>query len=280
MGKDTQWARKILSLQDDEGKWGCFHSLSQSSDVPMTTEQALRRLKRLGFTMEDECIQKAVGYMNDCMTGRKEIPDRKEKIQDWEIFSQLMLATWIRTFDHHHAAANRVAQKWAEVITAGFESGVFDERKYVDAYAKIIRLPPKGARILGCTTFYPVSLVAGLLDERTEQAYVAHIIQQENGIYYVYDRKIALLPKAFQSKEASRFLAAIELLAEYEASREQLIYVVKWLRENQNVNGKWDMGNVVNDKVYFPLSDSWRKVETREADCTERISGIISKLKM
>ncbi len=122
--------------------------------------------------------------------------------------------------------------------------------------------------------------MAGLLDERTEQAYVAHIIQQENGIYYVYDRKIALLPKAFQSKEASRFLAAIELLAEYEASREQLIYVVKWLRENQNVNGKWDMGNVVNDKVYFPLSDSWRKVETREADCTERISGIISKLKM
>lgn len=34
----------------------------------MTTEQALRRLERLGYTMGDECIQRVVSYMDDCLT--------------------------------------------------------------------------------------------------------------------------------------------------------------------------------------------------------------------
>lgn len=278
MYKDTKWAKKILSLQDDEGKWGTFHSLSQSSGTPITTEQALRRLQYLGFTMEDRCIQKAVAYMNDCLTHRKEIPDRKEKIQDWEIFSNLLLATWIRRFTNDNPAANQVAQQWAEVITTGFETGSFDYDKYTNAYAKVIRLPPKGARLLGCTSFYPVSLVTGCLDKKTENAYIEHLINNETGIYYIYDQKISILPGEFQSKKASRFLAAIELLSEYEESKNHLSYVVQWLEQNKNANGKWDMGNAVNDKVYFPLSDSWRKPEIREADCTERISKILNKL--
>lgn len=57
------------------------------------------------------------------------------------------------------------------------------------------------------------------------------------------------------------------------------MYVVKWLDENKNSNGKWDMGKAVNDKLYFPLSDSWRREEIREADCTERITKILNKLK-
>lgn len=67
-------------------------------------------------------------------------------------------------------------------------------------------------------------------------------------------------------------------MSEYEVSKKQLMYVVKWLEQNGNANGKWDMGSVVNDKVYFPLSDNWRKAEIREADCTERISRILNKL--
>lgn len=49
------------------------------------------------------------------------------------------------------------------------------------------------------------------------------------------------------------------------------MFVVDWLNGLKNENGKWDMGKSANDNVYFPLSDNWRKQETREADCTERI---------
>jgi hypothetical protein len=54
--------------------------------------------------------------------------------------------------------------------------------------------------------------------------------------------------------------------------------VADWLLANRNENGKWDMGKTVNDKVYFPLSDDWRRVAVREADCTERIEKLLNKL--
>ncbi len=276
--KNTKWAHNIISLQDNEGKWGCFHSLSQFYNSPMTTEQALRRLQRLGFTIDDDCIQKAVGYMNDCLTGKKEIPDRKEKVQDWTVFSNLMLAAWIRRFTKDNAAANNVARQWTEIVTAAFDNDVFDYEKYVNSYCRILRTPPKGARIIDPTIFYPISLVTGLLDEKTERAFAEHIMNNEGGIYYIYDSKITVVPKEFQSRKSSRYLAAIELLAEYKNSRDKLQFAVQWLKENQKSNGKWDMGIVVNDKVYFPLSDNWRKAETRENDCTERITEILDKL--
>ena len=52
-------------------------------------------------------------------------------------------------------------------------------------------------------------------------------------------------------------------------------------------NGKWarqiigwqdDEGKAANDKVYFPLSDDWRRGEIREADCTERIEKLLNEL--
>ena len=38
------------------------------------------------------------------------------------------------------------------------------------------------------------------------------------------------------------------------------------------------MSKSVHDKVYFPLSDEWRKSEIREMDCTERISNLLFTL--
>lgn len=123
MHKDGKWAKHIISLQDEEGKWGCFHSLSQLYGAPMTTEQAMRRLEILGYTMDDLCIQKAVAYMEDCLIGRKQIPDRREKVTDWDVFSELILSAWIRRFTFSCDAANAVAKKWAEVISLAFLDG-------------------------------------------------------------------------------------------------------------------------------------------------------------
>ena len=117
MYKDGKWAKKIVSLQEPDGKWGCFHTLSRFYNTSITTEQALRRLERLGYTIEDECIQKAVIYMDDCLTGKKLIPDRPEKIHDWTIFTSMILATWIRRFTLDNPNANKVAEQWADVIS-------------------------------------------------------------------------------------------------------------------------------------------------------------------
>ncbi len=278
MHKDGKWAKNIIALQEDDGKWGCFHSLSQFYNAPMTTEQALRRLERLGYTIEDECIQKAVAYMDDCLTGRKSIPDRQEKVHDWNIFTSMILATWIRRFTLDNPNANKIAKQWADVISSAFAEGVYNHSEYVIAYHEILGMKPNGGRLIDFMNFYPISMLANCLDGKTEIALMNYALSKEDGIYYIYDRKMSVLPCCFESREASRYLGAMELLSKYKFAKDELKFVADWLINNKKLNGKWDMGKIVNDKVYFPLSDDWRKKETREADCTERIDALLKEL--
>ena len=278
MHKDGKWAKQIIALQDEEGKWGCFHSLSQFYNAPITTEQALRRLECLGYTIEDECIQKAVRYMNDCLIGENAIPDRREKVHDWDIFTSMILSTWIRRFTDDNPHANKVVEQWAGVISAAFTSGKFDHDEYVRAYHEILGLKPKGGRLIDFVNFYPISLLCDCLDKKKQESVMDYVLNRDDGIYYIYDKKISVLPECFESRSTSRYLAAVELLAKYKLAKCKLKYVVDWLSQNRNENGKWDMGKSVNDKMYFPLSDDWRKRETREADCTERIMNVIAAI--
>ncbi len=275
--KGGKWAKEIILLQDEEGKWGSFHSMAQPTNKPLTTEQALRRLEQLGYTIEDECIQKAVSYMNDCLTGKKKLPDYREKGIDWDVFTDLILATWIRRFTLDNSAANEIAKRWAEAIAVGFSNGTFNREAYVEAYSHAFNVK-KGSRYFGFETFYFVSLLCDCFDEYTEQLFVDYILSSEHGIYYIYTDRITDLPNTFESKSASYYLHTIELLSKYKRSKQKLRFVLEWLNDNRNENGKWDMGKSVNDKVYFPVSDDWRKKEIRESDCTKRIENLFREL--
>jgi len=279
MHKNGKWARQILSMQDDERMWGSFHSLSSTNVNPITTEQALRRLQILGFTMEDECIQKAVGYLDDCLNGRKFIPDPTEKLHDWTLFTHLMFSAWIRRFTMENDRANEMAEKWAHVVTEAFASGEYDHAAYTKTYTETFGMKARGGRLVDFVQFYVISLLKGELDGKTQRAMVKYILQKPDGIYYIYERCIGELPGAFEGKQTSRYLAAIEMLAEYEEARRELAFVRDWLESGRNENGRWDPGSAAKDGVYFPLSDDWRKKETREADCTERVERLLEKLK-
>lgn len=278
MYKDTKWAKQIIAAQRGDGGWGNFHTHSLPSQAPMTTEQALRRLERLGYTIGDSCIQKAVAYMADCLVGKKELPDRREKVHNWDIFTSLMLAAWIRRFTPDIPAANRVASQWAAVVSHAFQNGRYCQEQYHFAYFEAFGEKPSGGRLLDFVNFYVVSLLRNQLSEKREAALIEYILEKPDGIYYIYEASLSLLPPVFESRQASRYLAAMELLAGYRHAVQRLSFVTAWLKENRNENGKWDMGKTVKDNLYFPLSESWRKKETREADCTERILNLLFAL--
>jgi hypothetical protein len=278
--RNSKWASEIIGLQKDDGSWGYFHTLSNPSKRnPITTEQAIRRLEILGYTINDEPIIKAVSYMQDCLTGKKEIPDRREKLHNWDIFTAIMLSTWIRRFTKNDYNANNVAKKWTEIISCAFEKGVYDNNRYIETYKKVYRLLPRGGRLLDLATFYQISLITGTLDDKIALALMNYILQHQTGIYYIYDKQLSILPQIFKSKEASRYIAAIELLAEYRIPR-KFTFVLEWLNNNKESEGYWDMGSTVKDGVRFPLSDSWRKKELRVKDCTYRISKLIENIEI
>ena len=272
--RNGKWASQIISMQHSDGSWGCFHTLREDSDTPLTTEMALFRLELLGYTAEDECIKRAIAYMETLFhTG--ELPEGKEKTNDFETFVDLIAATRIRRFTSRCESADEIAGKWAKIITEAFSNGAYSQTDYDASYTQVFGRRPKGGRLTDFVNFYQLSLLPGMLDKQTESLMLDYILHHECGIYYVYESCLDDVPGEFLSKKASRYLASIELLARYESGRDKLSFAYDWLKANQQVDGTWDMGAAARDGVYFPLSDRWDKT-TRITDSTYRISKLFS----
>lgn len=272
--RNGKWANQIISMQHPDGSWGCFHTLRGDSDTPMTTEMALLRLELLGYTAEDKCIKRAIAHMETLLhTG--ELPEGKEKTSDFETFVDLIVAARIRRFTDRCESANEIAGKWAQVITKAFSSGTYSQTDYDECYTQVFGRKPKGGRLIDFVNFYQLSILPGMLDKQTESRMLDYVLSHEDGIYYVYENRLDGVPDEFQSKKASRYLAAIELLARYESGKDKLSFAYDWLKANQQTDGTWDMGAAAKDGVYFPLSDRWDKI-TRITDSTHRIGKLIS----
>ena len=272
--KNGKWANQIISMQHPDGSWGCFHTLRGYSDTPMTTEMALLRLELLGYTAEDKCIKRAIAHMETLLhTG--ELPEGKEKTSDFDTFVDLIVAARIRRFTDRCESANEVAGKWAQVITKAFSSGTYSQTDYDACYTQVFGRKPKGGRLIDFVNFYQLSILPGMLDKKTESLMLDYVLSHEGGIYYVYENRLDKVPDEFQSKKASRYLSAIELLARYESGKDKLSFAYEWLKANQQADGIWDMGAAAKDGVCFPLSDRWDKI-TRITDSTHRIGKLFS----
>lgn len=91
--RSGKWAASILAAQHPDGTWGnMFHSMAQPTRAPLSTEQALRRLHVLGFTIADAPIRRCLDTMAACLRGERKIDAYWEKGIDWAMFEPLMLA--------------------------------------------------------------------------------------------------------------------------------------------------------------------------------------------
>lgn len=283
--KNGRWATKIIESQKADGSWGSFHSLAKpTSGKAMATEQAIHRLRRLGFSKKDAPIQKALAYMHSCLADTSLVPDPREKRMDWDIFLKLMLAAWIREFTDDDPLANAVAKKWKTIVAAAFRNGSYDPDAYINALYDIMK-PQYGTvkrhkELLRIEYYYPISLLAGEIDASFETAFFDYVMHAETGYYYGFTGSVLPPPHEFRSREASRYLSAIELYCDHpnRYCKKKLKPVLDWLKANRNANGRWDLGAAAKDGACFPLSDTWRTAEHREIDCTYRIEKIIASL--
>jgi hypothetical protein len=288
--KDSKWAKKIIELQYDDGSWGFFHTFyNRYQKLPITTEQALRRLYVLGYTIDDLPIRKAVNYLHNCLDRKIKYPDHPEgspdeNFKNFYIAVDLMLSTWIKRFTLEDKIANSVVKRWAIIINSAFENGKYDHNKYLATYEKIFGKKYKRGGFdnsaAGIVNFYYVSSLANELDKSIEPIYFKHILEHDGGIYYVYNENIKKIPKEFKSEKSSRYISAIELLSKYKNydCKKQLDFIKNWLNKNMINENEWDMGKEAKDGINFPLSDSWKKEENRIKDCTYRIKKLMNEI--
>lgn len=278
--KNGKWAKEILDSRNAESMWGIFHTLSQPvKNKPITTEQAIRRLRILGFTKDDAPIQAVLERMCLCVSGQRKIDNYSEKTHDWPLFEKLMLSAWIRLFEPENEIALDVARQWALIAEKAFSSGQYNKNDDIEAFTLQFGRKPQSGFETGFGMFYHAALLQGILTPAVESLLLDYYITRPEGIYYIYDKCLSVLPETFASKKTSYYLAAIELLSGYRQAPEKLGFVAEWLDSNKNGQGQWDLGPTAKDGVYFPLSDSWRKQEDRISDCTERITALLQKLR-
>lgn len=277
--KQGKWAGQILDARNPDGLWGNFHTLSRPvSGKAITTEQAIRRLRVLGFTKEDEPIRTVLERMCLCVSGREKIDGYSEKTHDWPLFEKLMLSAWIRLFDPNNEIALEVARQWAFLAEQAFQSGKYRREDDEAAFRSLFGRNPKSAFERGFGMFYHAALLQGVVKPETERLLLDYYLEKPDGIFYIYSGPLKEVPENFASRKTVDYLAAIELLAHYRQAKEKLRFVTRWLLSNRKESGQWDLGPGAKDGIYFPLSDSWRKPELRMADCTERIQGILQKI--
>ncbi|WP_346870550.1 hypothetical protein [Clostridium sp. UBA5119] len=273
----SKWVKNIIQLQWNDGSWGQFHSMSQSSQSSITTEQALRRLLILGLDKNDEVIQRAIIYMEKYLNGELTLRDREEKKHNWSMLTRLFVATWILIFDSTNDLAKGIAKDWSRIITHAFLEDEYNHNAYKEAYYDIHK-SSKEKYLWGFENFYVVSILNGMLSSPIESKFLDYIMESQNGIYYIYDRCSKIPPSSFYSKIASRYINVHELLSNYTGAKPKLQYFVEWVNDNISEDGFWDMGQLVKDNIQFPLSNSWRDHVNRKIDCTVRIQKILSRL--
>ncbi len=273
----TKWVNDIVSLQWEDGSWGQFHSMSQFSKSVITTEQAIRRLLILGLDKDDQPIQKAFNYMEKYLLRELDLRDYKEKKHDWDLLTRLFVATWMLIINPSSHLAAKIAKDWAEIITYAFSKDTYNHEYYKEAYYEIHK-SPKNKYMWRFKNFYVVALLPGYLSNNIESKFLDYIINSEQGIYYIYDKCLNVLPHKFSSKEGSRYINAYEILSRYSLARSKSQHFIGWINENKCEDGFWDMEKLVKDKMHFPLSNSWRRVINRRIDCTVRILALLSKL--
>ena len=189
-----------------------------------------------------------------------------------------MLSAWIRLFEPENEIAVHVAMQWAWIAEQAFQSGQYNSKDDIEAFVSQFGRKPKSGFETGFGMFYHAVLLQGVLTARTESLLLDYYLTRPDGIFYIYDKPLFILPEIFASKQTSYYLAAVEVLAGYQNAQEKLQFVVDWLYANKNKQGQWDLGTGVKDGVYFPLSDSWRSEDSRKLDCTERITKLLQKI--
>jgi hypothetical protein len=272
-------AEEIIAHQLPDGSWGKFHSLAlPTTGQPLHTEQALRRLLILGLGQNDEPIRRAAAYLEESLAGRRSLPDRREKVGDWDAFVTLILATWLRQCDPASVRAAAEAKRWASVLERAFASGEYDHQSYLDSYRDVFGRPARGDRLVDFVTFYQLVLLQGMLTPQCQRSLVRHTVTHRSGIYYIYESDLLRPPTEFASRQTGRYLSALEILAGYPAAADHLAGAREWLLDHRAADGCWDLGPTVRDGVNFPLSGSWRNPATRRSDCTARIGRLVERL--
>lgn len=205
---------ELAETQWDDGSWGRFHSMDSHAAKTKfaTTESALKRMRDLGLGKGDPMVDSGIALMESYLKNEAAWRDNIEKHNDGGKshmrFRYFCTAANLNLFDPENTAITPFREVCVEQIRAAFASGEFDESAWRRRNADFSGtcLEPFMAHTLWLVQR------GDYLGADIERAYLKHIWERREGIYYIYDARVSQ-PLSIENRRFPAWLAALETLS-------------------------------------------------------------------
>jgi len=264
---DTKQVKIILDRQYDDGTWGDFHSMNTSNTNKYTTEKAIRRLINLGFGKEDEVLYKTIDHMKAFMSGQVALRDCVEKKHDWDLLTQLFVATWLEKLAVEDSGKDKMIEKWTEIVSEAFDNKGYSFDRYVKIYDHVMCGTPGKSKWF-TENFYVVSLLAGKLSKEVSRNFANHLLNNEKGIYYIHPGPLEGFPTNLKTKQMVRHIHAMSLVKGIDPNNPVFDLYKQHLETFRDNDGFWDFSGKGKDGMNLPYAENWRKQLDRKLDST------------
>jgi len=270
----SQQVLELAGEQRDDGSWGPFHSRnSRSKQKIVTTEVGVERAKALGLDAAHPTLDKAASYILNVMEGRLPFPDRHEKNDRWATGMRMFLASTLSLIHPDHEALEQDRRLWLEIAQRTFQTGKYNANDEIKAHAELTGASVKDS-YLELGNRYALNIlgsVTGWLPADLEQALLHWLWNRPQGIMYL-GVSLSDEPPANQPGQFDRWLNSLEMLARlYPQWAHYAGDALTWIWAQRRENDLWDFGPRPSHLTYLPLSDHWRKPDSRIFDWTTRI---------
>jgi hypothetical protein len=279
--KGSKWSIELENDQRSDGTWGRFHTQGSQVKSPFpTTEFAIRRALALGLDRRSPILQKTVSFIEAHIQGKTTWSDPPEKHDDPQVFPyniRSISAAMLAFIEPDHPLLDPFWEKWADLVSAAFASGVYDAQAELARHQQLSGIPSK--RLMPFHLYYPLIILSATrnrLPHQLEEKLLAFLLQKPDGMYYVCNQRLDELPH-LEEKKFTSWLHGQEILARFGGWKAFASQILNWLWHQRNEAGLWDVGSNVAHTYSFPLSESWRRAESRVIDGSVKILCLMQR---
>lgn len=275
----SHWVLQLTHEQGSDGGWGRLHSQNSALRRPIpTTEFAVNRALALGLDAGHPILARAADYLVALLEARLPFPDPAERNDRWETAKRLFTAATLASIHPNHPALDETWALWLEISERTFARGDYDAQAEAEAHRRLSGASVQNSHLV-IANRYSLALLgarANQIPHATENALLNWLWHKPHGIGYL-GVSLCAQPENFSSSQLDRWFASHELLAAFPSWRKLAGSSIRWLCEQQRPDGLWNFGPSSRMSHYFPLSESWRKKNSRAFDWSARTLILLSR---
>jgi len=259
----SQFVKDIENSQEKLGYWGAFHG---------DTEAIIRRCLALGLENDHQCLRKVKSFIMNVLRKKDFWHQRFEKQDNpkwWtDMFMPLVSASMLSLIDNKNPLLEEYKDIWLNFAEKAFMNGVYNKTDEAIAQYNFFKIKTK--RSIPFYNYYSILLLTSdekFIPKHLDKLMVDYCINDENGMYYVYDHKPLIKKSIKDHAQFCYWLRCHSILSRFNNYQKYRNDNILWLLNEKNESGLWKIDKKVKLQM-FPLSNSWRKEKNKIIDST------------